>query len=104
MMPGPPGSTRTDTLIPYTTLFRSSAAAGCGLSLAGPATSLHQAISAPLTSIISPKDQDQPENSQRKCSIAQSGKRVGSIGLDTAHSTAFAKEFNDPAAGDSMRG
>src|SRR3546814_389505 len=81
-----------------------SAAAGFGLSLAGPATSLHQAISAPLTSIISPKDQDQPENSQRKGSIAQSGKRVGIIGLDTSHSTAFAKAFNDPAAGDSLGG
>src|SRR3546814_7438628 len=81
-----------------------SAAAGFGLSLAGPATSLHQAISAPLTSIISPKDQDQTENSQRKGSIAQSGKRVGIIGLDTSNSTAFAKAFNDPAAGDSLGG
>src|SRR3546814_10702315 len=71
--------------------FIRSAAAGFGLSLAGPATSLHQAISAPLTSLISPKDQDQPENSQRQGSIAPSGNRVGSIGLDTSHSTAFAR-------------
>src|SRR3546814_10612391 len=30
MIRRPPRSTRTDTLFPYTTLFRSSAAAGCG--------------------------------------------------------------------------
>jgi len=32
------------------------------------------------------------------------GKRVGMIGLDTGHSTAFTKSLNDPMAGDRYRG
>ncbi len=32
------------------------------------------------------------------------GKRVGMIGLDTGHSSAFAKSLNDPLAGDRYRG
>jgi len=32
------------------------------------------------------------------------GKRVGMIGLDTGHSTAFTKSLNDPSAGDRYRG
>ena len=32
------------------------------------------------------------------------GKRVGMIGLDTGHSTAFTKSLNDPQAGDRYRG
>src|SRR2546423_987796 len=32
------------------------------------------------------------------------GSRIGIIGLDTSHSVAFTKIFNDPAAGDDLAG
>ena len=35
---------------------------------------------------------------------AEKGKRIGMIGLDTGHSTAFTKSLNDPLAGDTYRG
>ena len=35
---------------------------------------------------------------------AGKGKRIGMIGLDTGHSTAFTKSLNDPNAGDTYRG
>lgn len=60
--------------------FIRTAALGIGLGLAGPATSLGRTAGL------------QKERS------SQAGKRVGIIGLDTSHSTAFAKAFNDPAA------
>jgi len=35
---------------------------------------------------------------------AEKGKRIGMIGLDTGHSTAFTKSLNDPLAGDTYLG
>ena len=35
---------------------------------------------------------------------AEKGKRIGMIGLDTGHSTAFTKSLNDPNAGETYRG
>lgn len=35
---------------------------------------------------------------------SSSGKRIGIIGLDTSHSVAFTKEFNNPEAGPELRG
>src|SRR5687768_5593943 len=34
----------------------------------------------------------------------EAGKRIGIIGLDTSHSTAFTNLLNDPAAGDKFKG
>ncbi|QEC52204.1 putative dehydrogenase [Anseongella ginsenosidimutans] len=55
--------------------IRTTTIAGLGLSITGPATSLYGSARA-----------------------SREGKRVGIIGLDTSHSTAFTKAFNDPAA------
>ncbi len=37
-------------------------------------------------------------------SLAEPGKRIGMIGLDTSHSIAFTKEFNSPEAGSDLGG
>ncbi|HYH56582.1 MAG TPA: twin-arginine translocation signal domain-containing protein, partial [Anseongella sp.] len=55
--------------------IRTAAVAGIGLGITGAATPLYGTAGT-----------------------QQQGKRVGIIGLDTSHSLAFTKAFNDPAA------
>jgi len=58
--------------------IKKTAIAGVGLGLAGNAAGFYNEV--------------------------ENGKRIGMIGLDTGHSTAFAKSLNDPLAGDKYNG
>ncbi|HSH19365.1 MAG TPA: Gfo/Idh/MocA family oxidoreductase, partial [Draconibacterium sp.] len=60
------------------TFIKKSAIAGIGIGLAGSSFGLVKKV--------------------------HKGKRIGMIGLDTGHSTAFTKSLNDPLAGDTYRG
>lgn len=78
--------------------IRTAAVAGIGLGVSGPVSSLYGA--GHLSAVAGLPG----TGSLPAAAGGQQGKRVGIIGLDTSHSLAFTKAFNDPKADPDLGG
>src|SRR3546814_20784448 len=83
MIRRPPSSTRTDTLFPYTTLFRSAAAGGEGVER--PALGMHHQARLVLGRIDLPQFLDADAELGRAGAVAQPELRLQFLGQRTAH-------------------
>lgn len=86
-------------------------AAAAGIGLAGAAALPAGAVTLPGTAALPAGAANLPAalpgsaaETQAPPRFRQQGKRVGIIGLDTSHSVAFTKAFNDPAAKPELKG
>src|SRR3546814_1093482 len=76
MLPRPPRSTRTDTLFPYTTLFRSSIRFQIRIARQPPAKTVYQRILKPFPTVMLLSGQDNDSNLFVEATLLRSDNEV----------------------------